>query len=1185
MAKKKIPHSSTSKIMLLVLICFFFSGLTGLIYEILWTRMIVKIIGGAPFAVSIVLTVFMGGLGLGSFLAGRTIDRIREPVKLVKIYGILELIIGAYGLAIPVLLAAFRPIYAALYNQLFSHFMLYNLLTFVGCFILLCIPVICMGATLPILCRFYVTKLSHLGTRAGRLYGLNTIGAALGALLCGFWLINLLGVWGTLILAVSINVVIGLSCLSAGHKIKTQKVKTGRADSDSKNPQQKDADQTAKPEQYPSVVNGALIIFAVSGFCAMAYEVIWTKLLGLIVAPTTYSFTIVLVTFILGLALGSMFFGWLVDKTKKPVWLLICTQITAALLVLGVSQIIGNSQLFFAKLIFTFRDHFALLSVLKAVILFALMILPTFCLGATFPLVGKIYTQSLAKVGRSIGLAYTINATGAVLGSFCAGFLLIPLLGKEKSLSVLIAIQIITSLVIAGVILYKREKGILKLAALATPALAGLVLCFHFPVWNRHLLATGKYDYFDQIKAEVKSSGWLEALLHGSKILARSERSELVYYGDGIGGFTTVLKYPDPLGNIQYIMVNSGKPDASSQGDMKTQTLLAHLPMLFHPNAKTVMVLGLASGITAGEVLHYPVEQLDVIDISRQVVTASDFFLQWNNNLLSNPKTNLIIQDGRAHLQLTRKKYDVIISEPSNPWMAGLATLFTSDFFALVENRLNDNGIFVQWLHSYRMDWPTFALVGRSFARVFPNSLLVATEPSTRGTSDYLLVGFKDKNLLIPENANQNLFYARQSKNMTLSDPELLYRLIASEDLQRLFGQGPVNTDNWPRLEFAAPKLVHHSDPMIWKNIQSRRWFSPETKKIIQQVTTNIDAQIDFAAYALSVHAPFGNMVDLSKAIPSQKERFFKLVENYYAHHKLDPIITNEELIQRCHAVQIKTIEDNINSMPDKALSYYYLADLYYEKGMLDEAIANYSKSLQIKPDNAKTHTNLGATLAEYGKLDEAITHFTKALQIKPNFAGAHNNLGCALARQDKLEEAIRHFNEALRIEPDFADARVNLEHSLAAQDKKVSQVLPDDPVAHNARALALTQQGELDKAIMHFREAIRLRPDWVNPMNNLAWIFATHKETKFRNREEAIRLAERACELTKYEKPDLLDTLAAAYAAAGRFADAVATAEKALNLARSSQQKELIRQIQNRLHFYKLSQPYVEPSPKASST
>lgn len=1100
MTKKRISHSSTNKITILVLICFFLSGLTGLVYEILWMRMIVKIIGGAPFAVSIVLTVFMGGLGLGSYLASRTIDRIKEPLRLVRIYGLLELIIGGYGLALPVLLMAFRPLYAILYNRLFNYFMLYNLLTFVGCSILLCIPVICMGATLPILCRFYVTRLSHLGTHAGRLYGLNTIGAALGALLCGFWLINYLGMPGTLIFAVLINGIIGLSCVMAGRKAGALQVAAEQVVADSRRSPREDAEEITKFSEYPGAVIGALVIFAVSGFCAMSYEVIWTKLLGLIVGPTTYSFTIVLVSFILGLALGSMIFGWLADKTGKVIWLLIFTQVAAALFVLGVSQLIGNSQLFFAKLISSFQHQFVLLSVSKTVILFGFMILPTLCLGATFPLVGKIYTQSVSKVGKSIGVAYAINTVGAVLGSFCAGFVLIPLVGKENGLSLVIGLQLLTSLVIAGLILVRKKENISKCVSLAAPALAGLFLCFYFPMWDHTVLSKGKYHRFKEIDIDIRSVGWFEALLQGSEISTRFERGELVYYGDGIGGFTTVLKYADALGNIEYSMANSGKIDASSRGDMKTQALSAHFPMLFHRNPKTVMVLGLASGVTAGEILYYPVEQLDVIDINYQVVAASDFFIPWNNNVLFNPKTNLIIQDGRAHLQLTKQKYDVIISEPSNPWMAGLAALFTRDFFELAEDRLNRGGIFVQFMHAYQMDWFTFALVGRTFAQVFPNSLLVLTAPSNI-SGDYLFVGFKGKSKLILENAEQKLSYLQQSKNVTLSDPKLLYRLIVSEDLQRLFGRGPVNMDSWPRLEFAAPKLMYRTDPMIGRNVQSKKWLSPGTRDIIQQVTTNVDGQIDFVAYSLSLYEPFRDMVDLSKATPLQKERFFELIETYCANNPVDySVFEDDELKQRCRSAQIEAIQSKIHLMPDKALSYFYLAVLYYEKGMLDEAIANYSKSLQIKPDNAEAHTCLGGVLTKQGKLDEAITHFAVALRIKPNFADAHSNLGCALAQQGKLDEAITHFTEVLRIKPDNAEVHSNFGGMLTKQGKfdeaikhyaEALRIKPDFADAHYNLGVALDRQNKFDEAIKHYTEALRIKPSFVNAYYNLGVVFA----------------------------------------------------------------------------------------------
>ena len=301
----------TMGISTLVLLCFFLSGLTGLIYEILWTRMIVKVIGSAPFAVSIILTVFMGGLGLGSFLASRTIDRIQTPNQLLRIYALLELVIGFYGVILPGLIIISKPLYSFLYNELFHYFLIYSVFTLVGCTILLIIPVICMGATLPILCRFYVEQLGHLGTRAGLLYALNTIGAAVGALLCGFWLINLFGVWGTLFFAVLLNGIIGVVCLLVSYSMGTRSITQSEVP-DSAGEQVHVHNGSPDTLSSDSAYNafGALFIFAVSGFCAMAYEVIWTRLLGLIIGPTTYSFTLVLATFIIGLGFGKSHF-WL----------------------------------------------------------------------------------------------------------------------------------------------------------------------------------------------------------------------------------------------------------------------------------------------------------------------------------------------------------------------------------------------------------------------------------------------------------------------------------------------------------------------------------------------------------------------------------------------------------------------------------------------------------------------------------------------------------------------------------------------------------------------------------------------------------------------------------------------------------------------------------------------------------
>jgi tetratricopeptide (TPR) repeat protein len=432
--------------------------------------------------------------------------------------------------------------------------------------------------------------------------------------------------------------------------------------------------------------------------------------------------------------------------------------------------------------------------------------------------------------------------------------------------------------------------------------------------------------------------------------------------------------------------------------------------------------------------------------------------------------------------------------------MAGLATLFTRDFFALAEDRLNENGVFVQCVHVYQMDWPTFALVGRAFRQVFPNSFLVSTYPSGI-VNVFLLVGFKDKSKLALESAQQKLSYARQSKNMTLADPRLLCRLIVSEDLRGLFGRGPVNTDSWPRLEFAAPKLMHMNDPMIERNILSKKRLSPGTTRIVRQVTTDVGSQIDFAAYALSVHEPFRNMVDLSKATPSQKERFFKLMETYCANNSIDYSIFKDDVLkQRCQSIQIEVIEDKIDSMPDKALSYFYLGVLYYEEGMLDEAMASYFNSLQIKPDSAKTHYNLGLTYSRQGKLDEAVVHFTEALRINPFLAQAHSNIGGVLIRQGKLNEAITHYIKALRVKPDLVNAHFNLGLALSQQGKfdeairhfsEVLRIKPNNAKAHMSLGMAFAQQDKLDEAIRHFSEAVRIKPLFVEAHHNLGAMLA----------------------------------------------------------------------------------------------
>ena len=417
--------------------------------------------------------------------------------------------------------------------------------------------------------------------------------------------------------------------------------------------------------------------------------------------------------------------------------------------------------------------------------------------------------------------------------------------------------------------------------------------------------------------------------------------------------------------------------------------------------------------------MHYPVKSLDIVEISPEVVEASDIFIPWNNNVLADPRTNLILQDGRAHLQLTDRRYDVIISEPSNPWMAGMASLFTHEFFTLAKERLNEEGIFLQWFHAYKLDWATFALVGRTFADVFPHSIFLKASPSAH-VLDYLLVGFKGEKGLSLDIAQKNLMYAQKSHNVVIPDPGILYRLILGEDLPALFGKGIVNTDNCPKLEFAAPRFMYYSDPNILQKIQSNKYLSRQTQDIVSHITSDIDSRIDFASYALSVYSPFTNMVDPERATPAQKERYFTLMEEYFMENPLeDPSVLNsDELMRKCIFNQMQVIQHNIEEMPDKASSYKYLAMLFYNQNMLGAAAQNLTRALQIEPDDADAHYHLGLIYHLQNRFDKAEQQYRLALNLKSDNVNVLNNLGVLLELQGKFDEAGIYYRRADNITP-----------------------------------------------------------------------------------------------------------------------------------------------------------------------
>jgi spermidine synthase len=952
--------------------CFFLSGITGLVYEVLWTRMLGHLIGAAPYAVSLVLAVFMGGLGLGGLVGGRLADRERGPAGLLRLYGILEIAVGLYALCLPWILSAALPVCAQLYRRFHGQPLAYHLLLFPLCALALLPPVMCMGATLPVLARRITWDGGRWTARLGLLYGLNAIGASLGALLAGFWALETLGLSGTSWLAASVNGAVGLMCLARG--LKAGQVTEGIANV---------TDGIAKvihAATEPAVLGEsaaaevpeplgrrhaglALWVFALSGLCAMACEVIWTRLLGLVLGPTPYAFTLVLFTFILGLALGNLVFGRLADRAggSSGIWTLFAaTQSGAAILILISSQVLGNSPVFFSKLAVTFRHGFWIGRAWEAVALSLFMFPPAMALGAAFPLMVRIGFRPGGGAGRFVGRAYAANTAGGVLGSLGAGFVLIPWLGKEGGLALLAGVQALGALGLAlagpppdfGLAAEPRRSGNpvrLRWAA-GGLAVAALILACQLPRWDRQGLSRSAYY---EASPSLLRYGWIQALFRPRHRPAGPSVGEEVYYGDGVGGFTTVWKTTGPLGDEDFTLFNSGKADASAQADMFTQALCAHFPMLIHPAPKSVMVLGLASGITAGEILHYPVASLDILEINRQVVGASRFFARWNNGVMADPRTRLILEDGKAHLTLTDRRYDVIISEPSNPWMAGLAELYSLDFFRTAKSRLNADGLFVQFLHSYQMDWDTFSMVGRTFARAFPHSMLVRTLPGdgTRSgpESDYLLVGCNGAGRIDREAVLANLAHARRSRNVDVRNADVIFRLIETDDLAGLFGEGPVHTDDRPVLEFAAPRLIYtDAGDDIRGRIRSGARLSPRLRALTLAADRSVDRQIDFAAYALSVFRPFPGMVDLDRADPGQRARYHALVADYCGATSVSDFTLFQplEIRRACVTAQVGGLSRRLSMGREEPGALVAMASLYEQAGAWKDALPMYRRAL-----------------------------------------------------------------------------------------------------------------------------------------------------------------------------------------------------------------------------------------------
>ena len=773
-----------------ILLLFFLSGATSLVYEVVWMRRLSLVFGHSIFSVSTVLTTFMTGLALGSYLGGRWSDRQRElgrsPSDYLKDYGRLELFIGIWAVLSLLLLNGVEAGYLSLARSGYTGTALTSLL-FLGSFVVLLPPTVAMGATLPIFTQVLVSHRGETGVLLARIYGLNTLGACFGAGISGLVGLPNLGLKATVGITAFVNVVIAGLAYSLAKAFQASQLPS---------PSDSPASTTGEPEALGASEAKAAgssrlvpLVFGLSGFAGMVYQLGWTRALVLSIGSSTYSFSIILTSFLASLGLGSFLYRRLFSQREPSVRDLSLLQLTIALSALLVTGAMGLVPKLKLATMPSLKHSFALVVTSDALTVFLILLVPTLALGLTFPLVTHLYASRREELGRRLGEAYASNTFGAILGSFLGGFVLIPTLGLERSIGLAVSLNLVGGLLL----LSPKLSDLLSNRRLELGMAAAVLLALVFrPSWNLALMTSG-----------------VSVTYHTSGV-----RPNPIFYRDGVSSTVTVGLNS---GTLPYLAVN-GKTDASIGGpDQGPQLLLGLLPVILHPEPKEVAVIGFGSGQTNAAILSVSkVQKVICAELEPAVLEAQKYFSPFLEGALEDPRLQLIEDDGRSFILGSPKKFDVIISQPSNPWLAGVGNLYTREFYQGCNQQLLPGGLMAQWVQTYSASEIDVRMVLQTFFSVFPDGAVYRI-----GGSDMLLIGGKNPAELTADRLGE--FAQAEPKSSALlytfiSQPEMLlgcFLATRGEAMNHLapFQGEPLNTDDRPLLEYRAPISLYSSSP------------------------------------------------------------------------------------------------------------------------------------------------------------------------------------------------------------------------------------------------------------------------------------------------------------------------------------------------------------------------------------
>jgi spermidine synthase len=739
-----------------VLALFFASGAAGLVYEVVWARLLALTFSITVYAVTTVLCAYMAGLALGAAVGGRAADRLPHPLRT---YGVVEIAIGVAGLATTFVLFRLGPAYVWLWDHAGGAGPVFGVGRFALAFLVMLVPCTLMGATLPLLGRAMIVSRETTGRGAGALYALNTLGAVSGCVLSGFVLVPTVGLRAATAVAAVLNVAVGIGAVLLARR----------------EPAAVPAPMpVAAGEVTPPAARGAVALacfaLAVSGFTALGYEVLWTRALEQFVHNSTYAYSAMLATFLLGLGLGSGVAALVADRLRHPLRLLAAVEVA-----------IGASVLVALLIYMRFVDLIPALAARAGglgswgrviALIFgeagATLLVTTLLFGATFPLAARLVVDRLDTIGTRLGAAYTANTVGSIAGAVLVGFVILPALGIRGAFVALLLVNLGL-----GALLALAGGGGAARAGIVGGAVAvavgSLLLLPHGLFESTFARRFGKLLFY---REEVTDTIMVTED-------ARGER--MIRYGDGRGTAGTVTEPEDRM--------------------------YAHIPLLLHHDPRRILNICFGVGNSLAGVVTHPIERVDAVELSPGVVDAAPYFRRTNDDVLADPRVRLITGDGRNFLLTADQRYDVIRLDPPELHTAGVVNLYTREFYELARDHLAPGGIFSIWVNIVMTPEEDLRWVVRTLRAVFPHVSI------WHGPYRYSWVINGSLTPHDPDLARVAAAYAdprigTDLRSVRVPDPYvfLTHFVMGGDDVAAFAGAAGVVTDDRTRLDFTVPR-------------------------------------------------------------------------------------------------------------------------------------------------------------------------------------------------------------------------------------------------------------------------------------------------------------------------------------------------------------------------------------------